>query len=74
MNYITPEPPLEPPEPKSVGKCTYCGEDIYIGDEITTLDGDVYHQDCFIDCAASILTDRYGALVGIAEEDDGYDG
>lgn len=74
MNYITPEPPFEAPEPKVVGQCKYCGQDIYLGDDIATFDGDVYHLDCFTECAATILTEKYGAKVGVAEEGDGYDG
>lgn len=75
MSYNNiPEPRLDPPEPISVGKCKYCGEDIYKGDDIAELNGDTYHLDCFTDCAASILTEQFGAKVSVAEKPDGYDG
>ena len=46
-----------------------------MGDEYYELDGDYYHEDCFEDNAAAILTEVFGARKGVAEEDDccGYD-
>lgn len=72
--YSIPERRLEPPDPVIVGTCHHCLDYIEKGDDIVTLDGLTYHRDCFTDCAASILLDQYGALAGVAEEDDGYDG
>lgn len=69
-----PERRTEPPEPKAVHICEYCGEDICEGDDIVTFGNDVFHYDCFIDNAATLLLEKYGAVVGIAEKDDGYDG
>lgn len=72
--YSQPEPSLEPPEPVIVGTCEHCGEDINEGDEIVEFSGATYHRDCFVDCAPTILFDRYGAMASVAEKGDGYDG
>lgn len=70
--YGLPERRLEPPDPVVVGTCHYCQDYIEKGDDIVTLDGLTYHHDCFMDCAANILIDRYGAKAGVAEEADRY--
>ena len=62
---------LEPPEPKTVCGCDLCGESILEGDDMVELEGERYHLDCFKEEAAEILTKRYGAKVGVAEEYDG---
>lgn len=72
--YSIPDRRLEPPAPIIVGVCHHCRDDIERGDDIVTLDGLMYHLDCFTDCAVNILLDRYGAVKGVAEEDDGYVG
>lgn len=36
----------EPPEGKTVATCAYCGRDIYKGEKIYKLDGDIYCCDC----------------------------
>lgn len=64
-----PEPSLDPPEPKVISTCEFCGEDILEGDEIVEFDGVEYHRDCFDDIATSILFDRYGAMARVAEVD-----
>lgn len=30
--YISKEPPIDPPEPETIAKCAWCGEDICVGD------------------------------------------
>lgn len=71
--YI-PEPKLEPNDPITVGRCKWCEEDIYAGEEIIVFGEDSYHFDCFTDCAASILRKEYGARLCVAEPWDGYEG
>lgn len=66
--YRVPEPSLEPPEPKIVGTCECCRDDICEGDEIVEFEGAQYHKDCFEDAAVSILHDRYGAMAMVAGE------
>lgn len=62
------------PDPVAVYTCKYCGEDIVEGDEYVMIDDDYYHDECFMDCAAGILLEQFGAVKGVAEVDDGYDG
>ena len=72
--YSVPDRQLEPPEPEECGHCSCCTDPIYVGDEIVEYDGDVYHEDCFLDNAAAILFDRCGAMHKVAEIGDWYDG
>lgn len=69
-----PDARLDPPEPKAVAKCKHCGESICEGEPIVALDGAAFHYECFLDCAAQLLIHEFGAVVGVAEESDGYDG
>ena len=62
-----PDCKLEPPEEVVYGVCPLCGEDIYLGEEIVELDGDEYHEECFMDMAPRILMEQYGARRGLAE-------
>ena len=57
------------PEPKEIYTCEHCGESIVEGDEYVDVDGDYYHDECFMDCSAEILLEKYGAVKGIAEAD-----
>ena len=55
------------PEPKSIGKCKYCDEPIYVGDEyVEVCDGELYHEDCFLDTAAGIMLSKGYAVKGTA--------
>lgn len=47
--YDIPERPLDPPEDVIVGYCDYCGGEIYEGEEVYEIDGDVVHEDCLLD-------------------------
>ncbi len=61
------------PDPPTVYTCKHCNEPIVVGDEYYELDGDYYHEECFEDNAAAILTESYGATKGTAEEEEWYD-
>lgn len=56
-------------QPKVLGRCKWCYEDIVVGDEIVELEDDMYHSDCFSTCAPDILVEQFGATAKIAEED-----
>jgi ribosomal protein L24E len=73
MNYV-PEQRLEPLERETVIRCEYCGEAIYPGEKCYELHGDLYHEECFQDEALTILREKCGAIMVLAEEDDGYRG
>lgn len=49
MNYIVPEPPLDPPEDKIFGYCAHCGGEIYEGEDIYIIDSEAVHEDCLLD-------------------------
>lgn len=55
------------PDPPTVYTCKYCGEPIVAGDEYVELEGDYYHDECFLDNSAAILMEKYGATRGVAE-------
>ena len=67
--YRQPERALEPREPKIFGKCAYCGDDICEGDEVVAFDAADYHEYCFVDCAAAILFEKFGAIASVAGRD-----
>jgi len=56
-------------EPKSIGICTYCKEQIEVGEEYYEYNEDIYHEDCFFDVAVRILLEE-GAMKKIAEIDE----
>lgn len=68
-----PELPLEPPEPDVVCTCSRCQEGIYDGEEFFSFDGLDYCRECFMDSAAQILLDSYGAERRVAERSSQYD-
>lgn len=41
-----PERPLEPPEDKIYGYCNLCGGEIYEGDTIYEINGQLIHEEC----------------------------
>lgn len=61
--YITPEPPLDPPEDKVFGYCDQCGGEIYEGEDIYEIDGDIIHEDCLLDYAREKLAVRREAVI-----------
>ena len=67
-----PQPQLDPPEPKAVGTCKHCNEEICVGDEIAEISGDYYHLGCFTDNAAGILIREFGAQKLVAEDGGCY--
>ena len=53
MSYWdVPERPLEPPEDKPVGYCGFCGGEVYGGDTVYRIDGQLIHEDCLGDIVA----------------------
>lgn len=62
------------PDPPTVYRCDHCGDPIFDGDEIYSLDGNHYHTECFEETAVEILIEEYGAKKGEAEADYGYEG
>ena len=61
------------PELPSIGKCKYCGEDIQVGEEYFEYDGKKYHEECFNDCAVSLLMENGAVLKTAEEEEPDYD-
>lgn len=57
FEYI-PERPLEPPEDKIYGYCDYCGGEIYEGEDVYEIFGDVIHEDCLLDYAKDKLATK----------------
>ena len=57
---------LDPPE---VFTCGYCKEAISSGEDHIELDGEHYHEECFSDCAETLLFERYGARKCVTEAD-----
>ncbi len=66
-NLVVPDCCLEPPEGIVYGRCPFCGEDIYLGEDIVVWDGLEVHEECFMDMAPRILLEQYGARRGVAE-------
>jgi len=61
------------PEPPSIGQCKFCGEDIQVGEEYFEYDGKKYHEECFSDCAVSLLMENGAELKTAEEEVPDYD-
>lgn len=57
MRWDFPELPLEPPEDKPVGYCAHCGQEIYEGETVYDIDGELIHEDCLADFAAEYFAD-----------------
>ena len=46
MSYWNvPERPLEPPEEKPVAHCDFCDGEIYEGEAVYRIDGELIHED-----------------------------
>lgn len=58
------------PEEKGVYTCAYCDDPIVDGEDCFCIDGEYYHEDCFGDCAATILLEKFGAVRMIAEAEE----
>jgi len=52
-----PERPLEPPEDVVVGYCDQCGGEIYEGETVYRIDGQLIHEDCLEDFAKDYFAD-----------------
>lgn len=58
MSYWdVPERPLEPPEDKPVSYCGFCGGEVYEGDTVYRIDGQLIHEDCLEDFAKDYFAD-----------------
>lgn len=51
------EPPLDPPEDVVIGYCACCGGEIYEGEDIYEIDGDLIHDDCLSEYAEKFFAD-----------------
>ena len=57
MSYWdVPECPLEPPEEKPVSRCDFCDGEIYEGDAVYRIDGELIHEDCLEDFARNYFS------------------
>lgn len=61
--YDCPEAPLEPPEDKIFGYCDHCGGEIYMGEDIYEINGDIIHEDCLLDYARENLAEKKEATI-----------
>lgn len=62
MGDFIPERPLEPPEDKIFGYCDHCGGEIYEGEEVYEIEGDIIHEDCLLDYVRKNLAVRKEAV------------
>lgn len=61
------ERPLDPPEDKIFGYCSCCGREIYEGEEIYNIKGEVIHEDCLHDFADEYFKDCKEEALSYAE-------
>ena len=61
--YDCPERPLDPPEDKVFGYCDHCGGEIYEGEEVYEIDGNIIHEDCLLDYVRENLAVKKEALI-----------
>lgn len=62
---MTRELPINPPEPREVAECAWCGGEIYEGDEVARIDdgrGYVHTGDCAKDYAFERTFDVVGVI------------
>lgn len=57
-----PERSLEPPEDVPVGYCEHCGGEIYEGETVYRIDGQLIHEDCLWDFAKEYFADCKGEI------------
>lgn len=57
-----PERPLDPPEDKVFGYCDHCDGEIYVGEVVYEIDGDIIHEDCLLDYVRDNLAVRREAV------------
>ena len=61
--------------PEPVGKCAWCGEYIFPGDECYQLEGGAtFHDICLQENALDVLTENIGTTYFTAEADAGWYG
>lgn len=49
---------LDPEPPRVVCQCEYCHEEVYEGDDVYNIDGEIIHEDCFVDYCRDVYADR----------------
>lgn len=52
-----------------VAHCAGCDEEVYVGDNIVKIDGDIWHEECLKDLSISELVQLFDCEVEVAEED-----
>lgn len=71
MIHDYPEYPLDPPERPVMGKCAYCGDEIYDGEKVYICDGKMIHPECVLQHIAEttpvdMIATKCGYSEGIA--------
>ena len=56
---------------KTVGECASCGEDVYIGQEVVEIHGELYHKDCVIEMGIKEVADLLD--IGVMDLLDAFD-
>lgn len=69
--YDIPEPSLTPPEPETVCRCAYCGEEVYAGNRVFRCDEGTVHYKCVLQHIAEVMdkaeiASRCGYREGVA--------
>lgn len=57
MFEYVPERPLDPPEDAVADYCGHCGGEIYQGETVYRIDGNLIHEDCLNDFAKDYFAD-----------------
>lgn len=69
--YDIPEPSLTPPEPETVCRCAYCGEEVYAGNRVFRCDEGTVHYECVLqhihdNMSRSEIAERCGYVEAVA--------
>lgn len=54
-------------EPYSIGKCKYCGDPIYVGEEYGEIEGRKYHYECLGEFSVTDWLEIVGGQIKDAE-------
>lgn len=63
------ELPINPPEPREVAECAWCGREIYEGDEVARVDdgGGYVHEGDYDSCADQYARERVFDAIGVID-------